>query len=230
LNLLKSIFKFTKIVSITILSTILILSCSESKKGGSEEGIIEFDCKGVDEKHPLYSMAPQSATMKFKHENVIIEMSVMGMFNTSIIINTKNKTLAQTVKFMDLKQACIENEAEILKNNTEYELKIEETDEVKEIIGLKCYKAKVTKLTPPLETFDIWYTKELGMLDCNSLTSYAPIKGVLVDYRIKKMGMELHFKAKSFTSVEIPDKSFEIPASMKIVSVEEMDNYINSLQ
>ena len=78
--------------------------------------------------------------------------------------------------------------------------------------------------------FDVWYTKELGMEEINALTPYAQVKGVLLDYRIKKMGMELHFLAKSYKNIQIPDNAFEIPAAMKIVSKEEMEKFIQNLQ
>jgi hypothetical protein len=129
------------------------------KAGGKEEGIIEFDTKGVDEKHPLYGLAPSSATLKYKGDKFAIEMSTMGMFNTSIIGDLKAKTMAQTVKFMDIKQACIETEKEVAEDNKDYELKIEETKETKKIAGKKCHKVKVTMVKDPSVTFDAWYTK-----------------------------------------------------------------------
>lgn len=206
-------------------------SCTGSEKAGAkEEGLIEFDTKGVDPGHPLYGFAPSEATLRYKKEKFIIEMSTMGMFNTSVIIDNKAKTIAQTIKFLDLKQACIEHEKEIAEDNAEYALKIEETKESKEIIGLKAYKAKVTMAKDPSVKFDVWYTKELGMENANALTPYAQLKGVLLDYRIKKIGIELHFLAKSMKSVEVPDQVFEVPASMKIVSKAEMEEFINNLQ
>ncbi len=216
-----------------ILCLVFILflnSCGTDILSKDEEGQIEFDTKAVDESHPLYGFAPNTATLKFKGEKFVIEMSTMGMFNTSIIGDSKAKTLAQTVKFMNIKEACIENEAEVAADNKEYELKIEETKDTKDIIGFKCYKLRVTRVSDPSVTFDAWYTKELGMDDCNSLTPYAQIKGVLMDYRVKKMGMEMHFLAKSYKHIQIPDKEFEIPASMKIVSKEKMTEFFNGLQ
>ena len=53
------------------------------------------------------------------------------------------------------------------------------------------------------------------MPECNSLNPYALVKGVLLDYRIKKMGLEMHFVAKSLKTVEVPESSFEIHSSMK---------------
>lgn len=227
-----SIFKRITKTSFAALFFALVIvfsSCGHLGKGGNEEGVIEFDTKAIDEKHPLYNLAPTAATLKFKKEKFIIEMSVMGMFNTSIIGDSKAKTMAQTVKFLDVKQACVENEKDLVLDNEDYVLKIEETSDTKDIIGLKCHKAKVTKLNEPAATFDVWYTKDLGMEDANALTPYAQLKGVLIDYRIKKMGLEMHFMAKSYKSTEIADNTFEIPASMKIVSKEEMAKFFAKL-
>lgn len=184
----------------------------------------------MDPSHPLYGLAPDAATFKYKKDKFAIELSVMGMFNYSIIGDTRSKTLAQTVKFMNVKQACIERGRELQEENNDYALKIEETGETKEIIGLKAYKVKVTKVHEPAVKFDAWYTKELGMENCNALTPYAAVKGILLDYRIKKMGIEMHFVARSHQQTSIPDHTFKIPASMKIVSKEEMERFFTELQ
>lgn len=214
-----------------ILPLFFLNSCGTGTlAGGENEGVIEFETKGVDPNHPLYGFAPSTATLKFKDDKFALEMSTMGMFNTAIIGDNKEKTLAQTVKFLDIKQACIENQAQIAEDNKKFAIKLEETKETKKILGLKCHKVKVTKLNQPGVTFDVWYTKELGMENCNALTPYAELKGILVDYRIEKMGMELHFTAKKLDKVQVNDNAFEIPASMKIVSKEEMEKFFKNLQ
>jgi hypothetical protein len=209
---------------------ILISSCKSGGIGGKNEGEIIFDTKGVDETHPLYGLAPSSATLKFKEDKFVIEMSTMGMFNTAIIGDNKLKTLTQTVKFMDINQACVENEKEILDNNKDYELKIEETKDTKKIAGLKCHKIKVTKVNEPNVIFDAWYTKELGNEDCNALTPYAQVKGMLLDYRVKKMGLEMHFCAKKINNVAVDESTFEVPKNMKLVSGAEMRKFFDNLQ
>jgi len=218
-NKIKFIFNF-----FSILSLILLLSRCGSKERvvSDEEGIIEFSANAVDEKHPLFGLAPNSATLKYKKEKFALEMTSMGMFKTSIIGDTKTKTVTQTVKFLDIKQACVEDEKDIIADNLNFPIKIEETQETKDIIGLKSHKIKVTMANNPSVTFDAWYTKELGMPDCNSLNPYAPVKGVLLDYRVKKMGLEMHFIAKSIKKVEVPENTFEIPSAMKLVNKEEM--------
>ena len=215
---------------ITLIISFFFVSCSEIKTENNEEGIIEFDTKAVDESHPLYGLAPSSAVLKFKKEKFAIEMSTMGLFNTAIIGDIKNKKIAQTIKFMDIKQACIENEKDIITDNLDFALKIEETEETKDFLGIKAHKLKVTMANNPKITFDAWYTKDLGMKNCNALNPYDKVKGVLLDYRIKKMGLEMHFVAKSIKNVVVPENTFEIPASMKIVSKEDMIKFFANLQ
>jgi len=207
-------------------------SCkSDEKHGGNEEGVIEFDSKAVDQSHPLAGLAPGSAVLRYKKDKFIIEMSTMGMFNMSVIGNLQDKTLIQTVKFMDIKQYCLENETEIKQDNDLYKIKIEETKETKKLLGLKCHKLKITLVDQPsVAPFEAWYTKDLGMENCNALTPYAGVKGVLLDYRIKKMGMEMRFLAKKIDNLEVPDATFEIPTYMKKVSKAEMQKFFNDLQ
>lgn len=209
----------------------LFSSCREKELSHSkEEGILIFDTKGVNPKHPLFGFAPTSATVKFKGERFAVEMSIMTLFNTTILADNKKKTVAQTVKFLDIKQACIENQAALAVENTKYDLILEETAETKEMLGFLCHKVKATKRSDPDKPFDVWYTKELGTENCNSLTPYHSIKGMLMDYRVERMGMELHFIAKKFKHEVVPEKTFEIPASMKIVSRAEMEALIRDLQ
>ena len=229
MTLRRYIFKSAFVLA--ILAALVFVSCEDAfRKSKDEEGIIEFDTKGVDPNHPLYGFAPSSATFKFKKKKFAIEMSVMGLFKMTILGDNTRKTMSQSVKFMNVKQACIENEKDLMQDNLDYRIKIEETNETKDILGLKCYKINVTMIDTPFAKFEAWYTKDLGMEDCNVLTPYAPVKGMLLDYRLKKMGMELHFAAKSYSHVEVPEQTFEIPASMKIISKEEMAQFIKDLQ
>lgn len=204
--------------------------CKGEDSKVSDEGQIEYETKVVDENHPLAGLAPSSATLKFKKDKFIMEMSTMGMFNTMFMADFTNKTLTQMVKFMDVKQACIENEKEVLLENSMYKLKIEETSETKVIAGYKCHKLKVTMANDPTVTFDAYYTKEMQVENVNSLSPYVGVKGMLMQYRLKKMGLELQFTAKKVKNVEIPDNTFELPAYYKIVDKAEMQKFFSGLQ
>lgn len=218
-----------------ITNLILILSFALTFCGGedskvSDEGLIEYDTKVVDENHPLAGLAPSTATLKFKKEKFIMEMSTMGMFNTMFIVDFNAKTLTQMVKFMDVKQACVETAQDMAVENSLYKLKIEETKETKVIAGYKCYKLKVTMVDEPTTTFDAYYTKEMQMDNVNALSPYEGVKGMLMQYRLRKMGLELQFTARKVKNIEIPDNTFDVPAYFKIVSKEEMAKFFSGLQ
>jgi len=121
-----------------------------------------------------------------------------------------------------VKQVCIENEQDVNEDNKNFEIKIEETSETKLIAGLNCIRVKVSMVNNSTRTFDVWCTKELGIENCNLLSPYADSKGILMDYRIKRLGLELHFMATSFKNIEVKDKTFDIDPEMKVVSKEEM--------
>ncbi len=139
-------------------------------------------------------------------------------------------SLTSALTAFNPKVVNVENEKEILDDNKDYELKIEETKDTKKIAGLKCHKIKVTKVNEPNVTFDAWYTKDLGNEDCNALTPYAQVKGMLLDYRVKKMGLEMHFCAKKINNIAIDESTFEVPKNMKIVSATEMRKFFDNLQ
>lgn len=159
-----------------------------------------------------------------------MEMSTMGMFNTMFVCDLTTKTLTQMVKFMDVKQACIETEKEIQAENDLYKIKWEETTETKEIAGYKCTKIKVTMVNDPSVKFDAYYTKDMGMEAVNDLSPYTGVKGMLMQYRLRKMGLEMQFTAKKVKKADVPDNTFDIPAYFKIVSREEMKKFFDGLQ
>lgn len=198
-------------------------SCSGKKNKGISEGVIEYSAEVVDESHPLAGLAPGSATVKFKNDDLLVEMSTMGIFNTSFISDPHKKTLSQLIKFMDLKNACIQSEKELIKEGGDYALKLEETKETKVIAGYKCKKVKATMVNDPSVTFDVYYTDEIGVDSINYLGPYRQLKGMLMDYRLKKLGIEMRFVATSVKSEEVPDNSFEVPSFYKIVTRGEMD-------
>ncbi|MGZ3932105.1 MAG: hypothetical protein ACXVPQ_04155 [Bacteroidia bacterium] len=227
---IKHLIYRTFFIAVVGLSAAGFTFCGGAGDKAADQGIIEYDTKVVDDNHPLAGLAPSSATLKFKKKKFIVEMSTMGMFNTMFICDLNSKTLTQMVKFMDVKQACIEGEKDILAENSTYSLKLEETTETKMIAGYKCYKVKVTMANDPSITFDAYYTKDMGDEHVNDLSPYKGIKGMLMQYRLKKMGLEMQFTAKSVSKADIPENTFDVPAYFKIVSKEDMKKFFDGLQ
>lgn len=207
-------------------------SCSNSKKTENSltEGVIEYNAEVVDQSHPMAGLAPSSATVKFKNNKLQVEMSTMGIFNTIFISDPSKKTLTQMVKFMDIKNACIQQERDLIKENDDYQLKLDETKESKKIAGYNCKKVKATMVNDPTVTFDVFYTDELGLDSINNIGPYKQIKGMLMQYRLKKLGLEMCFTATSVKKEEIKDEDFEVPAFYKIVTRTEMEKLFEDIQ
>jgi hypothetical protein len=195
-----------------------------------EEGVIEYETKAVDPNHPLADLAPTEAILKFKKDRFYVELSVMGMFNTMIVADVPRKTVSQMVKFMNVKQACIETQQDIENENAAYRVLLEETHETKVIAGYNCIKVNASMVNDPRIKFDVYYTKELGVENVNELSPYKELRGMLMEYRLRKNGLELAFTAKKVKKASIPDNLFEIQGYYKIVSGQEMAEFFATLQ
>lgn len=208
------------------------MSCSDSKRAENAltEGVIEYNAEVVDQSHPMAGLAPGSATVKFKGNRLQVEMSTMGIFNTIFISDPGKKTLTQMVKFMDIKNACIQTEADLEQENKDYELKLEEVKETKKIAGYNCKKVKATYVNNPSESFDVYYTQDLGLDSINNIGPYKQLKGMLMQYRLKKLGLEMCFTATAVKAEEIKDDVFEVPAFYKIVTRPEMEKLFEDIQ
>lgn len=194
------------------------------------EGLIEYKIEVVDKTHPLAGLAPDKAIVKFKDDKYLMEMSTMGVFKTTFILDGKKKTLTEMIKFMDIRNACIENEADLIKEANLYALKFKETNEKVKLAGYKCNKLIGYYINDPQDSFEILHTKELEPKNIYDLSAYKGISGMLMKYRLRKWGLELEFIAQKVSLQQIPDEEFELPSYYKIVSKEEMENFIKSLQ
>jgi len=223
----KRILQFSYFVSLMTL-----MSCSGSKKSEKAltEGVIEYNAEVVDQSHPMAGLAPGSATVKFKDNRLQVEMSTMGIFNTIFISDPSKKTLTQMVKFMDIKNACIQTKADLSQENKDYELILEEVKGTKKIAGYNCKKVKATYINKPTENFDVYYTNELGLDSINNIGPYKQLKGMLMQYRLKKLGLEMCFTATAVKKEEIKEDVFEVPAFYKIVTRTEMEKLFEDIQ
>ncbi|GAB4208676.1 MAG: hypothetical protein Fur0023_20430 [Bacteroidia bacterium] len=194
------------------------------------EGVIEYKVEAVDKTHPLAGLAPDKAVLKFKDDKYMIEMSTMGVFKTTFILDGNKKTLTETIKFMDIKNACIENQEDLIKEANLSPLKFKSTNEEKKIAGYKAKKLIAYYVYNPQDSFEVLYTTQLEPQNIYDLSAYKGINGMLMKYRLKKWGLELEFTAQKVSLEQVPEEEFELPSYYKIVSKEEMEKFIKDLQ
>jgi len=217
-----------KYKSLYILSFLLPLFVLFSCAGGDgkviDEGMIEYDAKVMDMSHPMATMVPTQMTCRFKGNKCALEMSaVAGLFNSTFISDPDAKTLTQIVKLMNKKFCLVQTLEDIEAENKEYPLILTTTKETKMIAGYKCYKVHVKVDNETQEEFDVFYTKEIQIKDVNFASPYSLLDGVLLEYQIKKNGIEIRFTAKSVSKAEIEDDIFLLNKEYKHISKTEMD-------
>jgi len=221
---------------IAFASSLYILAltgCGDAGKNALTEGTIEYDAVVVDQTHPMANLAPNKMSIKFKDNKSCAEMSAaMGLFSTSFISDPDSKSMIQLVKFLNKKFSLVQKEADIRKENSVYTLEITPAKATKMIAGYKCRQShvKVKGGASSDYEFDVFYTTELGIKNPNFANPYYMIDGVLMEYQLKKFGLEMRFTAKSVKKEDVDDSNFEIPADYKGVSQKEMNELFLGLQ
>ncbi|MFL5763364.1 MAG: DUF4412 domain-containing protein [Bacteroidia bacterium] len=219
---------------LVILVGLCITCCNSCQNEGGNmvsEGAIEYSASVVDQSNPMASLAPSKMTIRFKNNRSCAEMSAgMGLFSTSFICDPEKKTLTQLVKLLNKKFSLIQNETEIKAENEQYKFELTPCPETKMIAGYKCEKAHIKMKDDYNTEFDIWYTKDLAINNPNFANPYYMIDGVLMEYQMKKFGLEMRFVAKSVKKEDVDDEIFELPADFKAISSKEMNDLFESLQ
>ena len=179
----------------------------------------------------MAALAPSKMTIKFKNNKSCAEMSAgMGLFSTSFISDPEKKTLTQTVKLLNKKFSLVQNEAEIKAENDQYKFELIPTSEKKKIAGYNCEKAHIKMKDEYNTEFDIWYTKDLAIANPNFANPFYMVDGVLMEYQMKKFGLEMRFVAKAVKKEDVDDEVFELPPDFKPISAQEMNDLFESLQ
>lgn len=213
---------------------ILVVSQGCGKKGSSSgvsEGVIEYEAEAIDKTHPMADLAPNKMIVRFKDNMSCIELSAgMGLFSTTFISNPDNFTMTQLVKLLNKRYVHVFDTNELKQENSGPKMVIEKTNETKVIASYKCKKAIVKFPGSQIPSFEVFYTNEIGIENPNWCNPFAELDGVLMQYQMKRHGIELRFTAKSVSSADVDDSMFEVPEEYKAIDKKELDELFNAFQ
>lgn len=179
----------------------------------------------------MAGMAPTKMTVKFKDNKSSAEMSAgMGLFSTTFISDPASKSMTQLVKLLNKKFSLVQDAEAVKKEVDAYPVEITPSKETKTIAGYKCKKAHVKVLDGNASEFDIYYTKGLNIKNPNFANPYSSVDGVLMEYQMKKFGLEMKFTATSVKNVDVDDDVFELPPDYKPITEKEMNDLFVGLQ
>ncbi len=201
-----------------------------SAKGKEFTGVIVYNVtySGDNITPQMLSMMPKTMVQKIKGEMSRVEMN-MGMGQTIVIYNGEDKSGVTLMDMMGQKYAMKMSATDIEKEITQGpDVKVEQTDEVKEIAGYKCKKAILTFKEEGATTesqFFAFYTDELGSGKINSDNPlFKDIQGVMLEYTAADNGIIMSFSAVSVDKKKLSDDEFQVPEGYKEISREELES------
>ena len=209
-------------------SAFLFHSCSEgifTKK--IKEGIIEFKAEPVNAKESMAMWAPDNMEVKFKDGLWCANLEAgMGAMRMDFISDPNKKQFISLISFLG-KFYSVMDMKEIESNNyylPEYEVAY--PGDKKKIAGYDCEKA-VLNFKDNSPAMEVWFTKDIQVNNPNWSNAYYKIDGVLMDYHLRKFGLELHFTATSVSEAQIDPSVFEIPSEFKSKPNAELENMMS---
>jgi GLPGLI family protein len=228
-----TVCKYLKISLICLILFPIEWGCrgGSSKGKAISEGVIEFEAVAIDPNNPMADLAPSKMVEKFKNHKIVYEMSAgMGLMNMSVISDYNAKTVTELIKLLNKKYASITDADDIKKELANSKIKIQKTNETKFIAGYRCKKAIVSFEDDSHPKFDVYYTDEIDVEKPNWNNGFGEIDGVLMEYQVKRHGLELRFTARKVSQSNIEDIDFETPGDYKIISQKELEDLFAGMQ
>lgn len=190
--------------------------------GGVDEGVIKYEITYVEEEKkdkPVIELLPTEMEQIFKDGNSKMKIEgFMGMFLTALISNTTDKTNAYIFKVMSEKYYCKTAVGEKTLGFDSFPgMHLKETGETKEIAGYKSKKVEVTFDDESIPPFDVYYTNKIRIENPNWSNPYGSIDGVLLEFKVKLMGITMNIKAKEIINSQVKLEEFNIPDGFKKV-------------
>ncbi|MBI35085.1 MAG: hypothetical protein CMP67_06950 [Flavobacteriales bacterium] len=225
-----------------ILKPILIFSlpllfagtCSDIEPAVSE-GIITYDIsypRPIEDKW-MEKLMPTEMEMQFKNNNINTELTFgLGLIKIGYITNTEDKHLHEMLKFMrkrNVSHRSIKEVDDLLRQIPNH--KIDLLTDTKTIAGFLCHKALV-KVDSPNDPYiyDLWYTKEIKIKEPNWCTPFKSVPGVLMEYRVERFNVIMHFTAVEVEKSKIKDTEFLVPKKYKEISIDAMEKNLEELK
>jgi GLPGLI family protein len=227
-------YKILYISLLTLLALFfMLLGCNTFTTSKISEGTIEYAVSYPPTNKDVFmtSMLPAIIKYNFKNNEASVDLEIsMGIVTTSLIANFEKKQVVQTLSVMGKKFAVVLDTLGIEKLLAkEPKNKIVFLNESKMIAGYTCQKAHIDYEADSIPDFDVYYTNDIDIRNPNWSSPFREIKGVLMEFRIKKYGVEMILTAKNVIKNEIKDGHFSITKDYNIISMEEMDKMFNDM-
>lgn len=220
------------IFSALALCATLMSGCNGGRSDGSE-GYIVYDLSypAFAEDNIFTTMFPSESRFSFKDSHTRTELKTsMAVFSTILLADVSNKKVVHLVRIGRDYSGLEMDSAQVM---AEYgkmpdEMSISLTDKKKVIAGYNCSNAIITFKGDSARSFDLYYTEEIKVPEPNWCTPYHKVKGVLMEARVNKFGIEMQMKAREVHLEKVEDSEFEYDPGYKPITVQEMAEIFQS--
>jgi hypothetical protein len=228
-----TVYRSLPVYPVLLSLAIISGSCRKPPAGGEAEGLIRFNIAYNQDQVGAYSanVLPKQMTMEFGDGKVMNTIEGgLGFFCLVHVSDTRNMQHTTWLKFIDNRYIFEGKRKEspccfgMLDG-----MKLIYTDSIKDIVGFPCLNAIASFPEGGIESFDIWYTEELGIRNPNSNTPFSDIPGVLLEFNTLMGNANMHMVATAYEARHIPPKQFQPPRNYKPVSKAEIEKILNAL-
>lgn len=220
------------ILIISVFSLSFLVGCGVI--GKKDEGAIIYEVIFDEQEkkdNPVIGLLPTEMTLYFKDNSSksMIE-GFMGMFVSAYISDCDIKKNSILFKVMADKHYCQTNFGESsLGFDSMPGISLNETGEKIEILGMKAHKVEVSFSEGDLKPYDVYYTKDIKVLNPNWNNPYKSIDGVLLDFKVRMKGITMHLKAKELRNEELPEDVFAIPEGYQEVAPDTLNTIVDEI-
>lgn len=183
------------------------------------EGYITYQIEylNADSLQGMEAMLPEEMILYFKENKTCTEIKLGGgLFETRMISDGVNLTMNTLVQALGQKSVLKLNKQDVdLNYSDRIPLKLSVTNNTKSIAGYSCSEILVEDSTG--NSFNVYFTKELNVVNPNWSTPFRDIDGILLDYSLSFNGMIMHLIAKEITFKAVDSSLFVVPDNYTII-------------
>lgn len=218
---------------LAVFLTLCALSCeNNTRTNGITSGRIDYQItylnNDLDKK--TRNVLPSRMKLYFNEEQASNNIEgFMGMYKLNALTNFHTRKCSTLLKVFD-KHYLFKGsrDEEMCCFDTMDDMEITETDELKMIAGFECRKA-IIRLPATNKTFNIYYTDQITLKHPNATNPYRKIKGVLMEFELKLMHLNMRFTAESFHTLDSAILEPRFSESSRQVTRSQMTQILNRL-
>ncbi|HEX2394279.1 MAG TPA: hypothetical protein VHI78_02980 [Bacteroidales bacterium] len=220
-------------VTFAILVSIFSWSCrNNDPPAGITSGRIDYQITYLNDDldKKTRSVLPSKMKLSFNESQASNNIEgFMGMYKLNAFTNFHTRKCSTMLKVFD-KHYLFKGsrDEQMCCFDTMEDMEIIETNETKTIAGFECRKALV-KLPSNNESFAIYYTNQITLRHPNATNPYRKVKGVLMEFELRLMHLNMKFVAESFHNLDTASLEPRPNHESKQVSRSQMTQILNML-